>query len=679
MRLAGDGDRSWSGGVLTPRTMVSTMSDHTPSTRAGATDRDLGAALSAGQPNRARRGSRVWAWIMLAVLLATTVGVWLVRRTDIEEATQERFDNASDEIAGPRLEQAFAPYADLVQTMANRATAGLSREQFLGFVGEQQLEDSTPATYVAVVTERVPDAELSEFGERIGEFTSPNFGSPTLQVPDVGSGDHEVILHASPDATRFNAIGLDVDFLISDESLFERESGGPAMIGAIDFALVESLGSGGFDEGAPQQWLAVIAMRYASDDGAHTGISAVVVHLDDIIGGLAEEAPGVGTQVEGETIAVPGVAEGGKRILATEPTVPASDIVESGFSSVRDSDVLGAPWTLTFRELSGFEKGDASNQWIWLGSGILVSLLLFGLVYSQLRSRDRAYDMVDEATAELRVSEERMRQAFENEKELAQRLQESDDLKAEFVSMASHELRTPLTAATAFVDTVLLQWDRLDEEKRKELLGRASGNAKELTRLIDQLLASVRLDDAAMAIDPEPLDLAPLVAGVVEPITPLLAEHELEVDIAEGIAVMAGSEAFGHVLGNLLTNAAKYSEPGTTIRVSARRMKAEVDGDERDEGMVGVSVSDEGDGIPPDDLDRVFDRFFQSTASPRSSRAGLGVGLAIVRRYVEAQGGEISVASTVGEGSTFTFTLPDAAVPPEPARSVGSDDEPART
>ncbi|MEZ5170791.1 MAG: HAMP domain-containing sensor histidine kinase [Acidimicrobiia bacterium] len=649
----------------------------------------------------ARRRSTVWAWVFLAVLLVAAVIVWQVRRLQLAGASEARFDAATHALAEDGLERALEPYARFVDELAAKAEGdGLTREEFLADPGIDSIESKLPANYAAIITERTPDEDLPALGERISTFEG-SFGTPTVVALDPGTGrTHQVIVHAAPDLTRFNAIGLDVDFLISEGSLLESTDTGAALVGVVDFTLIDEIpqlldgsktpedlleaeASGPTSDPGTQpvarDWLGIIAAPWFDATGEPAGVAAMVVFLEAAVAPAVQAEPGIGLDIEGPITEIPLFQElqpGGEHLLAAMPGPPVR-IVGDGYRGQDEATVFGAPWQLGFTEMEGFPETGTAEEWVWLGAGVLISLALFGLAYSQLRARDRAYEMVDEATADLRVSEERFRRAFESEKELAERLREADELKAEFVSMASHELRTPLTAATAFVDTVLLQWDRLDDDKRKELLSRASGNAKELTRLIDQLLASVRLDDAAMAVEPEPLGLLSLVSGVVEPIAPLLADHELDIEIDDAITVMAGSEAFSHVLGNLLTNAAKYSEPGTPIRVSARRT-ASTDGDDG-AGMVAISVSDEGDGIPPEDLERVFERFFQSTASTRSSRAGLGVGLAIVRRYVEALGGEISVASTVGEGSTFTFTLRDATAPSEPSGGGGAQDEPART
>lgn len=254
-------------------------------------------------------------------------------------------------------------------------------------------------------------------------------------------------------------------------------------------------------------------------------------------------------------------------------------------------------------------------------------------------------------------------QAYEVQRAAAEQLAEADALKNEFLAMVTHELRTPLTAAAAFVDTVLAQWDRLEDEQRRELLARASGNARELSRLIGRLLDFARLDNDDMELALRPYPVTELVERVVDDISPVLGDHEVEHEIPTRLAVMADPEAFGHVLSNFLTNAAKYSPHGTAIVVRA----------EERAGRVTISVVDRGRGIAPADCEHVFDRFFQC-GDAGHGRKGLGIGLAIVRRYAELQGATVGVTSELGVGSTFSVTLAAATSPSSEATATSAPD-----
>jgi signal transduction histidine kinase len=235
-------------------------------------------------------------------------------------------------------------------------------------------------------------------------------------------------------------------------------------------------------------------------------------------------------------------------------------------------------------------------------------------------------------------------------------LEAADALKSEFLSTVSHELRTPLTATKGFVDTVLLQWDRLDDAQRRQLLQRASANADELARLIDQLLDYSRLDTGTVQVFPAPAELATLIESLVARMAPVLASHPVVIEARPGIVVDVDSAAFAHVLGNLLTNAANFSSDGSPIRV--------VTGTEA--GQAVVAVHDDGIGIDVEEHDRIFERFYRVGGDSGTGR-GTGIGLAIAARFVELLGGGIRVESEPGEGSTFSFTLPLAGSSPQSA------------
>jgi signal transduction histidine kinase len=237
-------------------------------------------------------------------------------------------------------------------------------------------------------------------------------------------------------------------------------------------------------------------------------------------------------------------------------------------------------------------------------------------------------------------------QAYEEERLAAAELAAADRLKSEFLATVSHELRTPLTATKGFVDTVLLHWDRLSDAQRRQMLARASANAEDLTRQIEQLLDLSRIEAGKVDAALEEAELLPLARDVVGRLAPLLVERRVLLDVPVGMRGLVDRNSLAHVLENLLANAVKFSDPGSTVTIVATA---------RGEEAV-VSVVDEGIGIAAVDRDRIFERFEQVVGTERPRR-GAGIGLAIVRSLVELQGGRVWVESTPGRGSAFCFTL----------------------
>ena len=251
--------------------------------------------------------------------------------------------------------------------------------------------------------------------------------------------------------------------------------------------------------------------------------------------------------------------------------------------------------------------------------------------------------------------------AYDQERESAEQLAVLDRQKGEFLSLVSHELRTPLTAVQGFVDTVLVHWDAIPEDRQRELLDRASSNADELNRLVGQLLDFSRLDADKVRINRQPIAVSEVVANVVRDLAAVLAEHRVVIQVPQGVAVRADPAAFADVLTNLLGNAAKFAPAGTSITV-----RAELDGLD-----VVVSVADRGKGIAAHERARVFDRFYQSPSNVASQR-GTGIGLTIAKRFTELQGGRISLESEPGLGSTFFVSLPAATAHTSPPERAGA-------
>ncbi len=225
---------------------------------------------------------------------------------------------------------------------------------------------------------------------------------------------------------------------------------------------------------------------------------------------------------------------------------------------------------------------------------------------------------------------------------------ELDVLKDQFLASVSHEMRTPLAIIIGFAD-LLARGDVLGADVRAEATDRIRSSAGAMREMVENLLDFSALEAGKLSVHPRPLLLRRAVESTLAAITPLVGDHDVRIQVPEDLEALADSDGFDRVLRNLLANAAKYSERGTPIVVSARA----------DGAAVVVDVRDEGVGIPPDQLGLVFERLYRAPGAAFAAR-GTGVGLNMVRRFVDLMGGTVSVESTVGRGSTFTVRLPAA-------------------
>ena len=245
----------------------------------------------------------------------------------------------------------------------------------------------------------------------------------------------------------------------------------------------------------------------------------------------------------------------------------------------------------------------------------------------------------------------RLADLYERERDMVRQLRELDDAKADFLSATSHELRTPLTSILGYTE-LLVEGDagQLDDRQRSmmEVIDR---NARRLLLLIDDLLTMSRIDAGRLTITPTNVRIGTLLDGVSDAMRPLAGAAGLSLIIPPvdpDATMWADERAIERALLNLASNAIKFTPSGGSVTLRA----------EPDDGGVHVTVSDTGVGIPLNEQDQLFTRFFRSSESRARAVQGTGLGLAIVRHIVEAHGGTVGVTSEPGRGTDFWFTLP---------------------
>jgi two-component system, OmpR family, sensor histidine kinase KdpD len=229
---------------------------------------------------------------------------------------------------------------------------------------------------------------------------------------------------------------------------------------------------------------------------------------------------------------------------------------------------------------------------------------------------------------------------------------ETERLRTALLTSISHDLRTPLASILGSATSLKAYRKNLSEEEQDELIGTIQDESERLNRFINNLLDMTRLESGALALNTEATDLVDVVGSALRRTAKVLSTHQVNVELdSELPMIKLDAVLLEQVLFNLLDNAAKYSPEGSEIRVRAWR----------DSASICLEVLDEGDGIPPGDLERIFDKFYRVHAADRQ-RAGTGLGLAICRGFIEAMGGTILARNrTDRTGAAFTIALPAPA------------------
>lgn len=269
---------------------------------------------------------------------------------------------------------------------------------------------------------------------------------------------------------------------------------------------------------------------------------------------------------------------------------------------------------------------------------------------------------VSHHTAELeRIVDYRTRQLAQVIDELLvaiEQAKEAEKLKSQLLSIVSHELRTPLATIKGSTSMLREHFEQITPDMLVEHLKDIEEEADKLTELISNLLEMSRIEAGVLKIHPQPIDLGEVLQSTVRAAQLRISNHAVSLDAPVSLPPCLGdARRIEQIVANLLDNAAKYSNPDEPIEVRIEN---------RDRELV-VSVSDHGNGIAPEHLERIFDRFYQ-IGKRDSGRHGIGLGLAICRGLVEAHGGGIWAESTPGQGSTFSFSLPIA-----PAESLAEE------
>ena len=323
----------------------------------------------------------------------------------------------------------------------------------------------------------------------------------------------------------------------------------------------------------------------------------------------------------------------GARLLGFEPEELAGSGVHEAIHSGPGVDHTSADCPLLAAIRSG-STGRDPEGYVWRkdGAAIPVQWSLGPLMDGQ-RVRGAVFTFTD--MREIQAAQEALRQAIR--------------ARDEVVAVVSHDLRNPMGTIAAAAGMLLdIELPPEKERENLEIIVRAT---ERMNRLIRDLLDVARIEGGGLFVEPETVVVGPLVDEAVDLLRPLARDRgvELSQDVEDGLpAVHADRDRVLQVLSNLVGNALKFTDHGA-IRIAARCGEG---------GGVEFSVSDEGEGIPPEALGHIFDRFWQQN---RSDRQGAGLGLAIVRGIVEAHGGRVWVESRLGEGTTFFFGLPAAA------------------
>lgn len=259
-------------------------------------------------------------------------------------------------------------------------------------------------------------------------------------------------------------------------------------------------------------------------------------------------------------------------------------------------------------------------------------------VESRTEALNRLVEKLEEEVIERKKAEQEVLKSLAREREL-------NELKSKFVSIASHEFRTPLSTVLSSTSLIQQYKERGEIEKQDKHIQRIKSSVNHLTAILNDFLSLGKLEEGKIDVITESFSLQEFLQEIAEDIHPTLKENQkLSISVPQTEVIRTDPRILRNILFNLLSNASKYSEHTVYLHADIK------------DNQLTLSVQDQGIGIPEEDLKHLFDRFFR--ASNATNIQGTGLGLHIVKRYVELLNGTLNFTSKQGTGSTFTITIP---------------------
>jgi len=305
----------------------------------------------------------------------------------------------------------------------------------------------------------------------------------------------------------------------------------------------------------------------------------------------------------------------------------------------------------------------------------IVDVLVFTSYKSALTTQLHI-ESITESFRELQEKSKQLRESYD-------RLKELDRLKSNFLATVSHELRTPLTSVIGYSEMLLAGLAGDLNGEQREYLQTILEKGESLLNLITSILDLSKIEARGVKLAPQQTDIEKTVKSSVTTLVPTATKKQVQIvsHVEPNLpGVLVDGDKLRQCVVNLLSNAVKFTPAGGTITVHAGLVKTPPDGAGPfgRAGWFEVAVTDTGVGIASDQLDRIFDTFYQVDSSSTREYGGAGLGLAIVKSYVEAHGGRVRVTSDPGKGSTFTLVFPvdtgaplSAPIPVDPRNAGG--------
>jgi signal transduction histidine kinase len=592
---------------------------------------------------------------VLVLSLAATAGTAYGFHREVDHDRGRRFDAAAERARGAidaRLEVHTQNLAQLRNwVLVHPALTRADFEEFASLGFDQALY---PGVQALTVARRVLRADVDGFEASVRTELAAGGATATFDVhPDGGGADAYVVTYIEPLAGNEAAFGFDLGSDATRLRAIEtaRDSGGLAGSGPVRL-VQESGDQTGFVLFAALYDTQTLPTTVEQRRDHFTGVVGAVFRVGDMFEGVLGPNP----ETDAEVYDVGPISDPPEprydsttRLLDTDAEVtmpPSGEAV--GLHRDLDLNMGDRRWRIVLTPAEGFAEGSDSLPIAVAILGGLGSVLLASVVQAAARGRDRAERRATEMTADLRDAQAALQVAFDQEREVARHLREADELKTAFLNTVSHELQTPLTAISGFTELLLTQ--PLPEEQREDYLRRVRRNAQVLSTLIAEVLAFARLEREDLDLQPVPLDLVAETALVVDQLTPLLDRHTVVVDAPDAVAARIDREAYVRILTNLLSNATRYSPAASTITISLRSQG----------GRAVLAISDEGPGIPPEEVERVFERFYRGATALDARVPGTGIGLSVVRELAERSAGTVRVTRSTSGGASFEVDVPAA-------------------